>query len=280
MYDRKWVEDYFNNFGMKEWDRLTQSPVHEISLYVHTHYLKNHIQSGSEVLDLGAGAGRFTQILAKLNCSVTVVDVSEIQLELNRKHAKEYGFEDSVRDWLKLDMCSLTEIGDRTFDSVVCFGGPLSYVFEKRVKALEEISRVLRDKGLLLSSVITLWGGIHRYFKGVLGVSPEFNAKIVASGDLCPANWPDAKHRCHFFRAGEFRQLLESSGYEVLQLSASGCLAIQWGEFLTSIRNDKEKWDECLRLELEASRDPGCLDMGTHLIGIAKKCQNPGDGSL
>jgi len=42
---------------------------------------------------------------------------------------------------------------------------------------------------------------------------------------------------------------------------------------LAEIRADEGKWQELLRMELEACAEPGCLDMGTHLIGVARKGQ-------
>ncbi len=37
------------------------------------------------MLEVGAGAGRFTVELARLGCSVLVADVSSVQLDLNRQ---------------------------------------------------------------------------------------------------------------------------------------------------------------------------------------------------
>jgi hypothetical protein len=34
-----------------------------------------------------------------------------------------------------------------------------------------------------------------------------------------------------------------------------------------------EKWGELLRMELEACAEEGSLNMGTHLIGVARKSQ-------
>ncbi len=73
------------------------------------------------------------------------------------------------------------------------------------------------------------------------------------------------------YRAREFRTLLEDTGFMPRALSASGCLKPCWDEFLGKIRSDEEKWNEVLRMELEASREDGCLDMGEHLIAVAGK---------
>ena len=45
-------------------------------------------------------------------------------------------------------------------------------------------------------------------------------------------------------------------------------------EKLVEIRQDSTKWQELLRMELEASREQGCLDMGTHIIAVVEKLVN------
>ena len=37
------------------------------------------------------------------------------------------------------------------------------------------------------------------------------------------------------------------------------------------LRADAEKWNELLRMEIEACATPGCVDMGTHLIAVGQK---------
>ncbi len=75
----------------------------------------------------------------------------------------------------------------------------------------------------------------------------------------------------HMFRARELLSWLEEAGLTVTDRSASGCLSLAWGEPLKQIRGEAEKWNELLRMELEASADEGCLDMGTHIIAAAQK---------
>jgi hypothetical protein len=75
----------------------------------------------------------------------------------------------------------------------------------------------------------------------------------------------------HLFRAGEYREWLERAGVEILAMSASGCLSIGWTELLTSYRQDETRWQELLRIELEASAERESLNLGTHLISVARK---------
>src|SRR5687768_5981084 len=125
LYDPSAVARYFDAFGEREWERLVQTPAEEVKLHVHAAILREYVSAGMRVLDIGAGAGRFTQILGELGASIVVGDLSEGQLVLNRRYAKELGFESAVTDWMRLDVSDLSALADGSFDAVVCYGGPL-----------------------------------------------------------------------------------------------------------------------------------------------------------
>ena len=59
-YSRASVAKYFDDFGDREWLRLQETPAAEVKLHVHSHYLQQFVVAGARVLDIGAGAGRFT----------------------------------------------------------------------------------------------------------------------------------------------------------------------------------------------------------------------------
>jgi SAM-dependent methyltransferase len=272
-YDPGWVEEYFDGYGDKEWHRLTQTPFDEVSLHIHTHYLEQHVRPGLRVLEVGAGAGRFTQVLANLDCRVLVADISPVQLDLNKRYGEEHGFAHAVEDRIQLDICDMSSLDANSFDAVVCYGGPLSYVFERAAEAVSECSRVLSTDGVFLASVMSLWGTAHNAIDAVLDIPPEQNQTITSSGDLTPESHPAGTHFCHMYRAVEFHTLLSHAGLTVVAMAASNCLSTHWTDQLAQIRQDAEKWTELLRMEIEATREPGCLDMGTHLIAVARKSE-------
>ncbi len=159
-YNPNRTADFFDNYGQSEWERLVRSPLDEIKLHIHNFYLRAYLSPGSRVLEIGAGPGRFTQALHALGCRVLVTDLSQVQLELNRQKSQELGFAAAVEGWQQLDVCEMGAIPSKSFDAVVCYGGPLSYVFERADLAVQECRRVLRPGGLLLSSVMSLWGTV------------------------------------------------------------------------------------------------------------------------
>ncbi len=275
-YQPETIIQHFDEFGVREWERLIQSPADEVSLFIHTHYLKKHISPNQQVLEIGAGAGRFTQILASLNARILVADISNVQLELNKKFAAEYDFNQAVKDWQQVDISDLSQFKSNSFDSIVAYGGPFSYVLDKRDVALSECIRVLKPNGVLLLSVMSLWGTAHGFLDGVLSLPPETNKKITTTGDITPATFPERRNNfMHLFRSKELIDWLEQAGLEILDKSASNCISLTWNEKLKQVRDNAEKWNELLRMELEACADEGCLNLGTHIIAVARKGSHP-----
>ena len=271
-YDSDWVKKYYDQYGEKEWERWDVSPVEQIKFEVHLYYLRKYLKERDRILEIGAGAGKFTKEIAKISKSIAVADISPVQLELNRRNAEKYGFENSIENWIMCDMLDLrSHFKEKEFDAVVCYGGPLSYVFDKREKAMQELLRVTKPGGLLFLGVMSLWGSVHQFLSGVLYVDPQVNRKIITSGDLNPDKDDVSTHFCHLYRAAEFKTFLEKSGVAIEVLSASNCLSTTWNELLKTTQKDKSKWQHLLEMELEACRESGCLDMGTHLIAVCRK---------
>jgi len=127
-YDPDWVRSYYNEYGEREWERWDESPVEQIKFEVHLYYLRRYLQAHHRILEAGAGAGRFTQELARISEKIVVADISPIQLQLNQKNAHTLGFSGSIERWVECDMCDLrSHFREGEFDAVVCYGGPLRY---------------------------------------------------------------------------------------------------------------------------------------------------------
>ena len=111
-YIPEWTATYYDNLAEKEWDRLTQRPVDRVNHFVHSHYIQTFVKPKSRVLEVGAGPGRFTQVLAGLDCRVTVADLSKVQLRLHKQYAKEFSFDHAVESRHRLDICDMSSLPD------------------------------------------------------------------------------------------------------------------------------------------------------------------------
>jgi SAM-dependent methyltransferase len=167
-YDREIIRGYFDALADEEWARLEANAEGRVSFYLHRSYLREFIAAGAEVLEVGAGPGRFTLELAALGARVTVGDVSRVQLELNRARVAEAGCEAAVVARKVLDIVDLSDLTSEQFDAVVAYGGPLSYVMERADEALAELLRVTKRGGYLLLSVMSLVGATRKFSASVI----------------------------------------------------------------------------------------------------------------
>jgi SAM-dependent methyltransferase len=274
MYDAAYMRSFYDTYGEREWERFERSPMDRVNFHVHLHYLQEFIRAGDTVLDVGAGPGRFTIEMARLGARVHVGDLSPAQLELNRQKVSEAGYESAVIAREIMDIADLSSLDGEQFDAVVCFGGPLSYVFGRAGGAIAELLRVTKPGGHLLVSVMSLFGTLRLYFDGVLdlveryGLGPGLE-DVIATGDLS-AEVNDG-HPMHLFRSAELMALLAQPGGEVVAASAANFLSPGHRAFLESVMDRPEIWEAVLRAEVEACRQPGALDGGTHLIAVARR---------
>ena len=206
------------------------------------------------MLEIGAGVGKLTGVLASLTSRLVVADISPLKLQLNQRNARAAGYADAIEAWVESDVVNLGEFRDGQFDAVVCYGGPLSYVFDQRERALRELLRVTRQDGLLFLSVRSLWGSIHKGFPSMLQHDPRFFREVVRTSDLGPDKVAVTGSFLHAYRAKEFRALLEGTGVCIEVLTASGVLSETWDALLAVETTDKAVWQEVIDLELQATR--------------------------
>ncbi len=98
---------------------------------------------GKDVLCLGAGGGQQSAVFGLLGARVTVVDLSQRQLDGDRRAASHYGYEITA---IHADMQDLSRLADESFD-IVYATGPC-YVPDAR-QVYAESARALRPNGLL-----------------------------------------------------------------------------------------------------------------------------------
>ncbi|MCF6136492.1 class I SAM-dependent methyltransferase [Pseudalkalibacillus berkeleyi] len=101
---------------------------------------------GMKVLCLASGGGQQGPVLAAAGADVTVVDLSEKQLEQDEQVAMRNGLQLKT---IQGDMTDLQFFEDEQFDFIV---HPVSNLFVEDIKPVwNEAARVLKDRGVLIS---------------------------------------------------------------------------------------------------------------------------------
>lgn len=109
------VARHYAQLGDLEWSRLDKDIQGRVSFHVHRAFLSRHIPVGARVLEVGAGPGRFTLELARMNCRVVVTDLSPVQLEANKLRLGAAGAERWVERRELLYVCDTSRYRDRPF---------------------------------------------------------------------------------------------------------------------------------------------------------------------
>lgn len=260
------VAAFFDDYGESEWTRFEEGRTPAPSLDVHLDRLGRFVNAGDRVLDLGAGPGRFTIELARLGAQVAVADLSPRQLELNREHVVAEGLEERVSERRVADVLDLSHWADGSFDAVVCFGGPLSYVVDRADEGIAELVRVTRPGGHVLVSVMSLVGTIVHFLPILVdlvrrdGVAK--NEEIVRTG-LLPDE-PDYGHLAmKLFRWSELEALLSPHG-TIVDACAAG--------LLPSVETEEPELRGFLsRVELELAGEPGAVSCGQHIVAVLRR---------
>ena len=265
-YEREHAAVFFDEYGEREWTRFEDGRTPPQSVAVHLEQLRRFVERGDRVLDVGAGPGRFTIELAQLGATIVVADISPRQLELNREYIQEAGLEDLVAERVLADVTDLSRFHDASFDAVVCYGGPLSYVVDRAEEGVAELLRVTKPGGHVLLSVMSLIGTVVHFAEAVLDLvrrdGSETNEAIVRTGLL-----PQAEGYGHLpmklYRWSELEALLSRHG-TIVAASAAGLLPALYPE-------EPELGEFVTRVELELAAEPGALSCGQHILAVVRK---------
>jgi len=265
------IRAHFDALADDEWHRLEQDSGARVSYEVHRRFLARFVRPGDRVLEIGAGPGRFTIELATLGARVVVTDVSPVQLSLNEQYVTQAGCADFVEDRLLLDVRDTGELADGSFDLVLAYGGPLSYVFEDGERALSGLLRLVAPGREVVASVMSTLGSWRALLEAVHTEGERLGHDamdaVLRTGDLRPTQ-PEG-HVCQMYRWSQLEQLVHRAGGTVVAASASNWASLGHHDTVDLIAADPARWQLFLDQEVEACAESGALDGGTHLLFAA-----------
>jgi len=117
-----------------------ESPAGRLRLARRVKMISSHLKPGMTVLELGCGAGYFTQELARSGADIIAIDVSPELLEIARTNCSSPNVQYQIQNAYALSY------SDAVFDSVV--GSSVLHHLEIE-EALRDIHRVLKPMGTI-----------------------------------------------------------------------------------------------------------------------------------
>jgi ubiquinone/menaquinone biosynthesis C-methylase UbiE len=276
MYDPGIPRNYYDNFGEKEWTRLSRDCPGELLFHVHMDVFRSHVHKQSSVLELGAGAGIFSKELVTLARQLVVSDISEEQLAINKSKMTELELADRIKDFLILDITDLRPLDDNHYDVVICVGGALNYTFDREQAAITEMMRVAKPGGIVIVGAVALFNSLMRFLPAIAEEKQQFG--IDATKWLMDRGIQDAEHYpvenanyLHMMKSSDLDTLFQGHRVQIIEKRAAGIFSLAGDDALNQAKADKELWDLLLSKELEFSKDPTYLNCGANFIYVARK---------
>lgn len=133
--------------------------------------IERHLKEVETILDVGAGTGAFSILLAQRGYSVTHLDFSPAMLEIARQKAQNVK---NIR-FIEGNAVDLSQFLDRSFDLVLNMDGAISFCGSEAKRAILESCRVTKKKLIITVS--------HRTWM----VSCWVTASLEAAGRFLPA---------------------------------------------------------------------------------------------
>ena len=105
--------------------------------------------SGKKILEIGAGTGRFSFLLAEMGAEVTALDISQEMLDVLQRKAKEANLSGKI-SVVRADASQKIPLSDNSFDFCIAIN-TLSHV-KNSENLLKEVCRVLKPNGIFLAN--------------------------------------------------------------------------------------------------------------------------------
>jgi ubiquinone/menaquinone biosynthesis C-methylase UbiE len=275
-YDPDVPKNWYDDFGEKEWTRLSRDRLGELLFHVHMDVFHRYVKKEDSVLELGAGAGIFSKELVKLAGNLIVSDISHEQLAINKLKMAELGLEEHIKDFLLLDISDLSAMESNHYDVIICVGGALNYTFDKEQTAITEMLRGVKIGGIVIVGAISLLNSLIRFLPGVMEEKKQFGIDatkwLMDTGVQDAEHYPvNNRHYVHMMKSNDLDALFENQNVQIIEKRAAGIFSMAGEEALDQAKADKELWELILSQEVEFSKNPACLDCGANIIYVVRK---------
>jgi len=270
-YDPTQIRSFFDEYGNAEWERLVSSPKNLMSLQIHQYYLSQYLSSSDRILEVGAGAGRYSIFMSRLGASILVSDISSVQLDLAQQHITEAGLASQVEDYQLLDSTDLSSLADSSFDAVVAIGGPLSYVLDERDQAMKELIRVTKPGGLVFLGMMSRYGALQRLVGNYSAdlIADDYTVQeVLATGDD-PGYLAYSGHHSHLFTYDEITEFLQDFPVEIIEATANSYLTNHKGVDLSPVVESAAAWQKLFEMDLQICKE--IVDGGSHMLLVVQK---------
>lgn len=273
---REDVRAYYDQYGEREWERLTRPADGVVERAINQHTITQHLPPGSRVLDLGGGPGRYTIWLAERGHRVSLADLSPGLLDIARREVIAAGVESKIETIVEADACDLARWADDSFDAVLALG-PFYHLPDPadRERSAAEVARVLRPGGVAFIALMPRLAFLRRTIVSTTGqhllAQPAFIDRVLVDGVFLNDR-PGGFTGGYGVRPEEVEPFFARHGLAQIALLSSEGFAPDLQDHLATLATaNPETYQAVLDVLIRTAAEPSILGISNHLLYVGRK---------
>jgi ubiquinone/menaquinone biosynthesis C-methylase UbiE len=271
MTDLKRIAQVYDRGTEAEYQRLKKTPAHEAEFELTVDLLLEYIPSGSKVMDVGSGPGRYSQFLIEeLGCKVGLVDLSAESLDAFN-HRLNSNLRDRVLFTEVASATALDWVDAESFDAILLMG-PLYHLLDEteRRAAVKHCFRILKKGGHVFAAFLSPYVRLIKLLDndGAALMDQDYVEGLFDRGTTRVQELTLDWHHCWPAQAV---RLIESAGFEIIRvrnLQGIGSVLDSTQKQALSDPEIKKMWFDILRKTCE---NPDLLGATIHFLCFGKK---------
>jgi len=228
-------------------------------------HIKPHLprEARAPVLDLGCGTGRWAAKLVQAGYTVTGVDISGAMIA--RSRTKLAGMAGADRaSFIQANLADLSELPADGFRLALALGDPLGCT-SAPARALKEIRKRLAQRGVLIATFDNRLSAVDYYLQQ--GDPGELQAFLRTGRTHWLTRDREERFEIHTYSPSQVRKLIESGGFEVLDLIGKTVLPMRHYRALLDTPQHRRHW---AKIEKSLCREEAAIGRASHLQVVAR----------
>jgi S-adenosylmethionine-dependent methyltransferase len=151
----EFVRDFYNRKAAAEWERL-ELPLCRIEFKSTLRLIDRYFPKQGRVCDIGGGPGRYTVELLRQGYAVTLLDLSEKEIELAQARLEQLRL--CAEQLIVGDARDMGTLASASFDAALLMG-PMYHIIDpaERAGVLRELARILKPRGTAIVAYLNSW---------------------------------------------------------------------------------------------------------------------------
>jgi ubiquinone/menaquinone biosynthesis C-methylase UbiE len=263
---------YYESFD--EWGRLDREP---LEFTINWHYIQPYLPERGEVLDNGAGPGKYAMKLAELGYKVTLADITPRLVELAKAKAEQLGLLESFNAFEVVDARDLSRFRTGQFDASLMLGPLYHLQLEAdRIAAVQELARVTKAGGMVFVAFMPRERFALSSLQAPEHWKPNHHAGQIASFMESGTfdHQDDGRFTgAYYFNVEEIQPFMEAYGFETLKLIGSSNIGslMQKEQWCYWKDRGDEEYETVIEILKKTAENPYLLGISSHILYLGRK---------